>query len=149
MNSRISLIQDLLRSRKVRSQEELARLLAAHGIHVTQATLSRDLKKMQVVKQRDAASGNYYVLPEPDRQAQPVLSVAFSGQMGVIRTLPGCANMIGAVIDDHSHPCLMGTLAGDDTLLLILREKTDFKSLFSFLKSIIPGIANLPAGQWN
>lgn len=150
MNNRIDLIQELLRNRKVRSQEELAKLLAAHGIKVTQATLSRDLKKMQVIKQHDIAGGNYYVLPEPDRRSQPVLNIAFSGQMGVIKTMPGCANMIGAVIDDHTHPFLMGTIAGDDTLLLILREKTDFKAFFTFLKSIIPGLGSTAsAGQWS
>lgn len=150
MNNRIRLIQDLLRSRKIRSQGELARLLSSQGIRVTQATLSRDLKKMQVIKLHDPAVGGYYTLPEPDRQSQPVRSLAFSGQMGIIKTLPGCASMIGAIIDGHSHPSLMGTIAGDDTLLLILTENTDFKVLSTFLKSIIPGLGGIvPAGTGN
>lgn len=150
MNNRIELIQQIIRERKVHSQEELARLLAAEGIRTTQATLSRDFKKLQISKQHDALGGSYYILPEPaqtDRSAllssragESIVSVAISGQLCVIKTLPGCASMAGALVDAHTHPALMGTIAGDDTLLLMLRQnyvRTDF---LVFLKLIIPNL---------
>ena len=70
------------------------------------------------------------------------MSICFSGQMGVIKTQPGCANMVGALVDGHEHPALMGTIAGDDTLLLILREGAAIKGFIAFLEELIPGIEN-------
>jgi transcriptional regulator of arginine metabolism len=151
MNKRIELIQRILRTQKVRSQEELAGLLAAEGIVTTQATLSRDLKKLQVFKLQDATGSAYYTLPELARSAQgfrlsgsrageSIVSIDFSGQLGVIKTLPGCANMAGALVDEHSHPAVMGTIAGDDTLLLILRQGFSVADVLVFLEGFIPQV---------
>ena len=143
MNNRLEIIQQLVRTRKVGSQEELAAMLAEKGVQTTQATLSRDLRKLQITKQHDAAGGYYYVLPGQgphSRAGESVVSVDFSGQMGIVKTLPGCANMIGALVDAHWHPALMGTIAGDDTLLLVLRENASVESLMSFLESFLVGI---------
>ena len=153
MNTRLDIIQIVLKSRKVRSQEELIGLLAEQGVRTTQATLSRDLKKLCVSKQHDAAGSSFYVLPDAGgkpaevlmaegRAAASIVSLALSGQMGVIKTLPGCAGMVGALVDSHSHPCLMGTIAGDDTLLLILRQDALHEELLAFLSGFIPGIEN-------
>ena len=151
MHNRTDIIQELVRTRIIRSQEELLALLAQRGVQTTQATLSRDLKKLQISKRHDASGGYHYVLPEPERPAQDVLlpgsragesivSLAISGQMGVIKTLPGCANMVGALVDAHTHPALLGTIAGEDTLLLILREQTAPAEIVSFLEGFLPGI---------
>lgn len=143
MNNRTAIIQQIIRTNKVESQEELAALLAAKGVQTTQATLSRDLRKLQITKQHDAAGGYYYVLPghvQQSRAAESILTVDFSGQMGIVKTLPGCANMIGALVDAHQHPALMGTIAGDDTLLLVLRENASFEILTAFLEGFIPDI---------
>lgn len=153
MNTRLDIIQNILESSKVRSQEELIGLLAERGVRTTQATLSRDLKKLRVSKQHDAAGGSFYVLPDAGgkpaevlmaegRAAASIVSLALSGQMGVIKTLPGCAGMVGALVDGHVHPGLMGTIAGDDTLLLILRQDAPHDGLLAFLAGIIPGIEN-------
>ncbi len=145
MNNRILIIQQIIQTKKVRSQEELAALLAAQGVQTTQATLSRDLRKLQITKQHDAKGSSYYVLPGQathNRAAESILSLCFSGQMGVVKTLPGCANMVGALVDEHTHPALMGTIAGDDTLLLILRENAASAGLTAFLEGFIPGISN-------
>ena len=153
MNNRTAIIQQIIRTHKVESQEELAAMLAKEGIQATQATLSRDLRKLHISKQHDAAGHYHYVLPEPSRSAQAILlsesragesivSLCFSGQIGVIKTLPGCANMVGALVDEHEHPDLMGTLAGENTLLLALREGTSHAGLLSFLEGFIPGIRN-------
>jgi transcriptional regulator of arginine metabolism len=143
MNNRTAIIQQIIRTHKVESQEELAAMLAKEGIQTTQATLSRDLRKLQITKQHNAAGGYYYVLPghgPQSRAAESIVSLDFSGQMGIVKTLPGCANMVGALVDTHRHPALMGTIAGDDTLLLVLRENTSCESLMAFLEGFIPGI---------
>lgn len=152
MNNRSDIIKELVRTETIRSQEEFIGLLAARGVHTTQATLSRDLRKLHISKQHDAAGQYRYVLQEPvrpsraslaqSRAGESIVSLCFSGQMGVIRTLPGCANMVGALVDEHEHPALMGTIAGDDTLLLILREGSDHTGLLIFLEGLIPGIRN-------
>lgn len=145
MNNRVQIIQQLVRTRKVHSQEELAALLADQGIQTTQATLSRDLRKLHITKQHDEAGGYYYVLPGQsvqNRTGESIVSLCFSGQMGVVKTLPGCANMVGALVDQHEHPALMGTIAGDDTLLLILREGAAHTGFLVFLEGLIPGIGN-------
>ena len=149
MNNRIPLIQKIIREQKVRSQEELSALLAAEGVRTTQATLSRDFKKLNITKQRDTMGGSYYILPETSRTPQAVffsdsragesiVSIDICGQLCVIKTLPGCANMAGALVDEHSHPDVMGTIAGDDTLLLMLRTGSRQADILAFLGAFIP-----------
>jgi transcriptional regulator of arginine metabolism len=142
LNYWVQIIQQLVRTRKVHSQEELAALLADQGIQTTQATLSRDLRKLHITKQHDEAGGYYYVLPGQsvqNRAGESIVSLEVSGQMAVIKTLPGCANMVGALIDEHEHPTLMGSIAGDDTLMLVLRENASRTEFLAFLESFIPG----------
>ena len=152
MNNRIDIIQELVRKRTIRSQEELIGLLAEQGIQTTQATLSRDLRKLHISKQHDAAGRYCYALPETARSAQAILlsesragesivSLCFSGQMGVIKTLPGCANMVGALVDEHNHPELMGTIAGENTLLLVLREGASHAGILAFLEGFLPNVS--------
>ena len=145
MNNRIEIIQRLVQTRKVESQEELASMMAKEGVQTTQATLSRDLRKLHITKQHDAAGGYYYVLPgqgPQSRAGESIVSLELSGQLGVAKTLPGCANMVGAIVDTHSHPSLMGTIAGDDTLLLVLRENTPCTNFLAFLETFLPGIGD-------
>ena len=144
MNNRIEIIQRLVRTRKVENQEELAAMLAKEGVQTTQATLSRDLRKLHITKQHDPAGGYYYVLPgqgPQSRAGESIVSLEISGQMGIAKTLPGCANMVGALVDAHRHPSLMGTIAGDDTLLFVLRENASYESFLAFLESFLPGIS--------
>lgn len=152
MNTRIEFIQQIIRERKVRSQEELATLLAEKGIRTTQATLSRDLHKLQIFKQHDASGSYYAITPASNptvpsfllsdsRASESMVSVDISGQLCVIKTLPGCANMAGALVDEQHHPALMGTIAGDDTLLLMLREGYDRADFLTFLARFIPNLS--------
>ena len=153
MNSKADIIRSLVRTRTIRNQEEFLALLAEKGILTTQATLSRTLKKLRISKRHNASGHHCYMLPDDSqpsgttqlqgkRAAECSVSVAFSGQMGVIKTLPGCANMVGAVIDEHDHPGLMGTIAGENTLLLILHENTTQADMLPYLEKLIPGIEN-------
>lgn len=129
-------IVELVTTRSVASQTELGRLLAEAGIAVTQATLSRDLEELGAVKVR-TSGGQAYALP-PEGQpvggtAQSVdarlaklleellVSVEATGDVVVLRTPPGGAHLLGSALDRAGLPDVAGTVAGDDTVLLVVR----------------------------
>jgi transcriptional regulator of arginine metabolism len=128
----------LLSARLVRSQSELAGLLADEGIDVTQATLSRDLEELGAVKLRGADGGvGAYVVPEDGSPVRGVsggtervsrllgdllVSTDASGNLAVLRTPPGAAHYLASAIDRASLPYVVGTIAGDDTILVVARE---------------------------
>jgi len=135
-------ITALVRQRSVRSQTELAEMLAAEGVQVTQATLSRDLEELGAVKVRGAAGGTAaYVIPEegnpPLRPAEqaPARLVRLlrelltgsdaSGNLVVLRTPPGAAQFLASALDRSGLPEVVGTIAGDDTILVVAREAGD------------------------
>jgi transcriptional regulator of arginine metabolism len=125
----------LIRGADVKSQTELAERLAADGIQVTQATLSRDLEELHAVKVRGA-----YLIPEdgeralrPAEQATAKLirllrelltSADTSGNLVVLRTPPGAAQFLASAVDRAGLPDIVGTIAGDDTILVVAREET-------------------------
>jgi transcriptional regulator of arginine metabolism len=122
-------IVDLVRRTPVRSQQELARLLAADGLVVTQATLSRDLDELGASKVR-AGDGNLVYAVDPDRApADPdrldrtlgdlLVSAEPSGNLVVLRTPPGGAHLLGSALDRAGLPDVIGTVAGDDTVLVV------------------------------
>ena len=125
-------IVELVTSAPVHSQSELAKLLADEGVTVTQATLSRDLEELGASKVRDAAGGLVYAVdPEggtvgDDRLARVLadllVSVEPSGNLVVVRTPPGGAHLLGSAIDRSRLTEVIGTVAGDDTLLLVTRS---------------------------
>src|SRR4051794_26223097 len=126
-------IVSVIRARAVHSQTELADLLAAEGIQVTQATLSRDLEELGAVKVSGA-----YLIPEdgnrPLRQSEqaPARLVRLlrelltgadaSGNLVVLRTPPGAAQFLASALDRSGLPDVVGTIAGDDTILVVARE---------------------------
>jgi transcriptional regulator of arginine metabolism len=132
-------ITSLIRQRAVRSQTELAELLAAEGVHVTQATLSRDLEELGAVKVRGTdGSPAAYMIPEeggpplrPAEQAPARLvrllrelltGTDASGNLAVLRTPPGAAQFLASALDRSGLPDVVGTIAGDDTILVVARE---------------------------
>jgi transcriptional regulator of arginine metabolism len=135
-------ILDLIRNRQVGSQEELASLLRQESVEVTQSTLSRDIRELGLVKVR----GSYYVPGEahsspPDEMvrrafAQFVIQSDVSGNIIMIRTAPGNAHSIGAVLDAAQWPEILGTVAGDDTIFVLIRNghagKTVLKKIREF-----------------
>lgn len=133
-------ILDIIQAGPVFSQEELATRLKEAGIASTQATLSRDLKALQVVK----TPSEGYRLPQQKTglapQANGILSIEFSGQNAVVKTQPGFAPAVAARIDRRPCVSIMGTLAGDDTILLVLREGFSPDDVLANLKTIIPDI---------
>lgn len=126
--SRRRVVRRLLATREVRSQAELAHLLDDAGHSVTQATISRDLDAIGAVKDR-SAGGTYTVRPESDASAMRrevaramndfTLSVVASGNLVVVKTNPGAAHLVAGAIDRAPPDGIIGTVAGDDTLLVI------------------------------
>lgn len=144
-------IRKIIQQGKVHSQEELLAALKLKGFELTQATLSRDLKLLQVAKIPHPARGYVYTIPdsgikassgaEPTRVnylADGFLDIQFSGNLAVVRTLPAYANSIAAVIDQARSWEIIGTVAGDDTILIIQREGISKNDLMQALKRIMP-----------
>ena len=132
--NRLQVISEILRSNVVGSQEELLKMLIERQCEITQATLSRDLKLLKVAK-TPLSNGTYkYILPSYNKPipTQPtvntlishgaVLSLEFSGHLAVVKTKPGYASAIAWDIDNKATNEVLGTIAGDDTVLLIPRE---------------------------
>jgi len=121
----------LVRKERVTSQMELRTHLVEQGIEVTQATLSRDLKELRLVKVPEAGGGSHYTLPEEWEHTPPLesllptlyVSAEAAGNLVVIRTMTGGAQAVALGIDWEEWPEILGTIAGDDTILLILREE--------------------------
>lgn len=131
-------IADLIRRHPIRSQTELVELLANDGVTVTQATLSRDLEELGAVKVRTNAGPGVYVIPEDgnpplrhDEQAPSRLirllrelltSADSSGNLAVLRTPPGAAQFLASALDRSGLAEVVGTIAGDDTILVVARD---------------------------
>jgi len=133
--ARRRLIHGILHAEKIHSQEELLVRLEKEGIEVTQATLSRDLRFLGVARVQDAL-GDYVYSVDPPVEAAPdpyirddmrrqILSIAFSANLAVIKTKLGHAPGIAFGIDQLKIPDVIGTVGGDDTLLVVLREGAD------------------------
>jgi transcriptional regulator of arginine metabolism len=118
----------------VTSQTHLVELLAADGVAATQATVSRDLDDLGAVKVRIAGGASVYAIPElPTEQRAPedhlrrvfgdwVVEVGHSGNLVVLRTPPGSAHVVGSALDRSRLPEVLGTVAGDDTLIVVVTE---------------------------
>lgn len=136
--SRKDSIAAIIRSTKIRTQEELVQALEEKGISVTQATLSRDIKELGAVKAPDAFGGSYYMIPTPVHKRSPfsVDSIEISGQFCVLKTHPGFASPVASALDSEKINGIMGTIAGDDTVMVMLREDADKMGVKAEIKSI-------------
>jgi len=130
-------ILDVLKEHRVTSQEALRELLMDKGTEVTQATLSRDMRELRLVKVPAADGASYYSLPEEWESTPPLealLPALFHSADGVrnllvVRTMKGGAQTVAAGIDWEEWPEVLGTLAGDDTILIVLRDPTSLPRL--------------------
>lgn len=153
-NSRLDAIKMIISSKEIGSQDELLQELMKEGYSLTQATLSRDLKQLKVAKAA-SMNGNYvYVLPNntmykrmtEQHSAGEMLmyngfvSIDFSSNLAVIKTRPGYASRLAYDIDNHDFEEILGTIAGDDTILLVLREGYTRTGVRNALSLIIPNI---------
>ena len=141
-------ITKLLESNGVTSQTQLVELLAEEGINATQATVSRDLDDLGAVKVRVSGGATVYAVPElaPDRRApfeqlrrvmgEWVADVACSANLVVLRTPPGCAHVVASALDRSALDGLVGTVAGDDTVLCVAAEALGGNELAKRLRTL-------------
>jgi len=129
-------VAKMLAEQHVGSQTQLVELLAADGVIATQATVSRDLEELGAVKVRIPGGDMVYAVPELSRDrlapeehlrrvlADWVVQVGHSGNLVVVQTPPGCAHVVASAIDRSGVDGVLGTVAGDDTLLLVADERS-------------------------
>lgn len=151
---RLEALKMLISSMELGSQEEVLRMLEKEGFKLTQATLSRDLKQLKVAKAASMNGKYVYVLPNDTmykRITKPIsaiemlkssgyVSINFSGNMGVIKTRPGYASSIAYNIDASDVPHIIGTIAGDDTIFIVIKDGYSHEEVISALRSLIPGV---------
>jgi transcriptional regulator of arginine metabolism len=152
-NQRQHRITKLLEAQVVTSQGQLVALLAEQGIEATQTTVSRDLEDLGAVKVRLPGGDTAYALPElPAHQIAPedhlrrvlgewVVEVAYSGNLVVLRTPPGSAHVVGSALDRSGLDAVIGTVAGDDTVLVVVEEALGGKAMAARLGDVA-GITN-------
>ena len=145
---RQQLIARLIAKSPVTSQPQLLDLLSVEGISATQATVSRDLEDLGAVKVRVPGGDTVYAIPEyePARLAPEdhlrrvmgewVAEVKPSGNMVVLRTPPGCAHVVGSALDRSTISGLIGTIAGDDTLMCVADEAVGGAALAATLREL-------------
>ena len=139
-------IRELITGRPVASQEELRRLLLQRGWDVTQSTLSRDLREMRVARVPDAAGPRYSITDgNQGETARPGLEVLLPslfarvdgvGELVVLRTLPGGAQSVAVALDAEDWSDVLGTIAGDDTILIVCRSASARERLVERLASL-------------
>ena len=149
-SNRLIEIRRIIRSSRVNSQEDLLLKLDKKGYHYTQATLSRDLKFLKVGKRPDEKGNFVYFLVDEangenfnnneDASHLGFRSIEFSKNLAVIRTSPGFASGLAYSIDNLKSYEILGTIAGDDTILLISREGSKKSDIINTLLLIIPNI---------
>jgi transcriptional regulator of arginine metabolism len=153
-NNRLEALRLIISSQQLGSQDELLNALQKEGFKLTQATLSRDLKQLKVAKAA-SMSGNYvYVLPNETmykristhnsvREMMKVpgfVSINFSGNLGVIKTRPGYASSIAWNIDNSDIPEIIGTIAGDDTIFIVIKEGVKPQEVTEALSDVVPNM---------
>lgn len=148
------MLRMLISSKELCSQDEVLKALSKEGFNVTQATLSRDMKQLKVAKATNLSGKYFYVLPNetmyrrvpsPKRAAEMLLtsgfvSLNFSGNIGVIKTRPGYASSIAYNIDHASPSTILGSIAGDDTIFVVLRLGSRYDDVVEELRDVIPDI---------
>lgn len=139
-NVRQYTIKEVINTLPIANQDELRIELRKRGFKVTQATLSRDLNEIGVGRMATSDGARYVLQPEAEvRILRPlvgaeVVSINANESMIVVRTLPGCANVVGEFLDAQKNPDIIGTLAGDNTLVVIPQSQKKTKHLLTFLK---------------
>lgn len=151
MNSKVSrlrTISQILNAQIISNQDQLTKALANEGINITQATLSRDLRDLRAEKKVLPDGSIKYVIPVNPTVEKKVLgvdtkvtrlnirSIDFCGEFAVVKTRPGYANAVAYDIDDRGIAYVLGTIAGDDTILVIPKPTATRRDLEEFLSSL-------------
>jgi transcriptional regulator of arginine metabolism len=144
-------IREIVTARPIGTQDELARALARRGVRVTQATVSRDVKRLGLVKTSNAQGAYRYAVANGAAAANPstaenlrnafrefVTAIDKGEAFFLVKTLPGRANAVGIAIDEARRPELAGTIAGDDTILVLVRRARDRQRARRSLEKLLP-----------
>lgn len=154
---RQQLIARMIDQRAISSQQQLQEMLRDQGIEATQATVSRDLEELGAVKIRLAGGETAYAIAEyaparvaPTDQLRRVMSewvaeVSSSGNLVVLRTPPGCAHVVASALDRSGLEGLLGTVAGDDTILCVATEETGGEGLAGQFRTM-SGVSDVTGG---
>ncbi len=153
---RLAAIRRIISRGVTTQQEELLAALARDGFTVTQSTLSRDLRDLRVARVPDGEHGYRYGFAEAEPMAgshtglvndikNGLVELIFSSNLLIVRTLPGHASSVARALDNLPIDELAGTIAGDDTVLAVLREGVDRERCLRGLTAAVPGVAGLSA----
>lgn len=145
---RHKIIKEVLQTNEINSQDMLLKILTEKGFELTQATLSRDIKELKIVKAPTSKGTYTYQLSEAKvttTEGSPLSSfgfvgIEFSGQLAIIKTRPGYAMAIAGEIDNKASKYILGTVAGDDTILIIPKENVSREEVIASLSTFIPNI---------
>ena len=150
---RLIAIKDIISKNAIACQEDILLMLEKRGFNITQATLSRDIKELKIAKTPDANGKYRYMTHDTAYRAMStqsesrgdlirdsIYSIEFSSAVAVIKTKPGHASVTADIIDSRRPRQIMGTLAGDDTVLLILRDTATRENTIEELCEFIPDI---------
>lgn len=133
-------IKEIIAERDIETQDELVDALRQSGMKVTQATISRDIKELMLIKIPSVSGGYKYAMPGETQKTNPIFklkralqdhftSIDYTDNLVVMKCLPGTANTIAALIDSMETDDIMGTISGDDTILIICRSKEQSKNV--------------------
>ena len=154
-NRRLAIIRELVNIHSPNSQGKLLKLLHERGFAITQTTLSRDIKQLKISKMPDEKGNYIYMNPHQETtnlnrlihkdkavsvMSRRFISIDFSNQLGIIKTREGYANAITLDIDTHASSVILGSIAGDNTVLIIPRENVTKEEVLDALEMIIPGV---------
>lgn len=154
---RLDIIKEIINTHKIDNQADLLEPLREAGIEVTQATLSRDLKQLKIAKVPDESGRYIYTLPHKDnigriKQYAPIktasqtadmggfLSITFSYNIAVVKTSPGLASSMAYDIDSGGDSEILGTVAGDDTIIIVMGEDVTHEQIYEVLAKYIPAL---------
>lgn len=133
---RQAMILDIIRTQEIETQEQLLEALAQRGIRCTQATISRDIKELRLIKEQNALGGYIYSASRQQQNTdrtrglqsilrEGVISSDWAQNLVVLKTMPALAAAAASTIDGMDWPDMVGTIAGDDTVLVIMRTNAD------------------------
>lgn len=146
---RLNLIRRIVEEELIGSQEELIKRLADHGVQATQSTLSRDFKEINISKMPHHDKGYIYVLSErldsnivvnSSNIGEAVLDIKFSHNIAVVTTKSGYASAVSVIIDARKSKSILGSIAGDNNIILILHEEATREEVLSLMQQIFPSL---------
>ena len=146
--NRLEKVIEIITGHEIETQDELIEYLRREGFDVTQATVSRDIRELKLVKIMTGHGSYRYVLPQEDASSQTALHISsalaetivraeYAGNLVVLHTFPGMANAIAAEVDHLHHPSLLGCVAGDDTILIVARDGESAAQISDQIKDMI------------